>query len=294
LHSRIHTHNQLIEDFLKMSRQPPPHLSDLLHGLGDAGRLFIDQYESQKKRMQAIAGELCVTSLKVQEIQESANTRRMMGAVVGGLGIVVALAICAVLPREADINKLTTAQLIVAFAGVIALIAGQIAAFSGGIAVLIANLVEALEEITIKQTVEDLGKEFMEIIEEQKDILKDIMDMSEELEKTSSSLLTKTKSQSKESLTTAKQLKQALKRTAELTERSKQVMDVSALRSVINCIAPVIRITPNSEHGEKLRNCIRGSADQCGRTLHEFAKMRSMLTDFEDMETGRSNIQTLK
>ncbi|TNN25647.1 hypothetical protein EYF80_064222 [Liparis tanakae] len=125
----------------------------------------------------------------------------------------------------------------------------------------------------------------MEIIEEQKDILKDIIDISEELEKTSSSLITTTKAQSKESLTAAKQLRQNLKRAAEVFERSNLVLDVSTLRSVINSIAPIIRITTNSEHDEQLRNCIRDSADQCGRTLHEFTKMRSMLKDFEDMET---------
>lgn len=218
------------------SLQLTPYLSDLLQRLNETARSFIELYEDKKERMQAIASELEGLSMKVNDIQDSTNTTRIVGAVFGGLGMAgVAAAL------------LAGGSLVGEVPGKIALLGGTLALGGGSAAVLTANLTKAgIEKICLK-SVEELGKDVIEITELHKGVLEDIMKVSEEFEKNSSSLVTTTKEQAKITLSETQKLQQLLRQTAELSQ-------------------------------------IPDSAMQCVKTVREFAKMRKTLKDFEETQ----------
>ncbi|KAL3051083.1 hypothetical protein OYC64_001375 [Pagothenia borchgrevinki] len=121
-----------------------------------------------------------------------------------------------------------------------------------------------MTEKSSRDTVKDLGKEFMQIIEVQKGLLVDIKTVSEELEEKSSSLMTTTGNQAKIGLKKTEDLQQLLKQTATLSEKS--------------------RITLTAEEEAKLRDFITEAALLCKNTVLEFAEMRNTLRDYEEMQ----------
>ncbi|KAK5905573.1 hypothetical protein CgunFtcFv8_001524 [Champsocephalus gunnari] len=121
-----------------------------------------------------------------------------------------------------------------------------------------------MTEMSSRDRVNILGKEFMQIIEVQKGLLVDIKTVSEELEEKSSSLKTTTRNQAKIGLAKTEELQQLLKQTAKLSEKS--------------------RITPTAEEAAKLRDFITDSALLCENTVLEFAEMRNALRDYEEMQ----------
>lgn len=231
-------------------RQLSPHLSDPLYRLCEAGKSFIELYECKKERMQAIANELAEISKKIREMQNITDTGRMIGGALGGLGI-LALGAATYLGGAGKMTML-----------------GGAAVFSGGAtAVITANVIKTGRENISLKTVEQLGKDFMEIAELQKDVLEEIKALSEEFEEKSSSFMTRTRAQAERGLLQTEELQQLLTQTAELAE----------MRGVF--IVSITRIIPTSA---KLRNCT-DSALQCQKTLDEFTKMRNTLKDFEEM-----------
>ena len=159
----------------------------------------------------------------------------------------------------------------------------------GGGTVVAANANKAATEILSRDRVKDLGKEFMQIIELQKGLLVDIKTVSEELEERSSSLMTTTGNQAKIGLMKTEDLQQLLKQTAKLSEKSREVVDgtLNMLRQVkelLDFIITLTRITPTAEEDAKLRDLITDAALQCENTVLEFARMRNLLRDYEEMQ----------
>lgn len=252
----------------------PPHLINLLQTLSEKGRLFLKQYESKEERMQAIASELGKISKKVNELQKGANIMRLMGASCGGFGIMVSVGAAFLLAVSSTGDR--AAQMAAL---------GFTAAVGGGASVITANVFKAVEERISTETVERMGGEFMQIVEELKGVLEEIKKVSEELEEKSSSLITKTGAQAKSSLLNTNQLENILVQTAEVAERSRQALEASltmqgGVKDLLNLITQII---PTPEDAE-LRNSITGSASQCEKTVKEFAKMKETLKDFEEMQ----------
>ncbi|KAK5905572.1 hypothetical protein CgunFtcFv8_001524 [Champsocephalus gunnari] len=232
-----------------MLKQLPPRLSNLLIKLFEIGRLFIEEYESKKTRMQAIADELSGISNNLKVVQNTMNTARLHGAALGGLGVVTVGAGLA----------------IASLPGKLALcLVGSIVTGCGGKSLGKAIATKAMTEMSSRDRVNILGKEFMQIIEVQKGLLVDIKTVSEELEEKSSSLKTTTRNQAKIGLAKTEELQQLLKQTAKLSEKS--------------------RITPTAEEAAKLRDFITDSALLCENTVLEFAEMRNALRDYEEMQ----------
>ncbi|KAK5880839.1 hypothetical protein CesoFtcFv8_021706 [Champsocephalus esox] len=257
-----------------MLKQLPPQLSGLLINLCEAGRLFIEQHESKKTRMQAIADELVESSNNLKVVQNSLNKARLHGAVVEGVGVVTVGLAAAFLPAPGKLALCIT---------------GGMVAVCGVIWALTANATKAMTEIMSIIKIEDLGKEFMEIVELLKGLLVDIKTVSRELEEKSSSFMTPTRNQAKIGLTKTEELQQLLKQTAELSEKSKEVVDgtLNTLRQVKELLDFMFTLTSNTltaEEAATLRDCIADSALLCENTVLEFAKMRNALRDYEEKQ----------
>ncbi len=246
--------------------QLPTYLSDLLQRLSETGRSFIGLYEKNEHKMQDIVHKLGKISEKVKDMQKEATLARLVGATLGGLGIVLGVAALA------------------ASAGQLAAL-GCTAALAGGTAVAAVNVHKAMEEKTSIETVEKLGTEFMKITKQPRTVLEEIHEVSEEIDEKSSSLMTRTGVQAKRGLSKTKQLELLLRQTKELSKKSRDVMEVTltmqnGVRELLNFI---MRITPTCAEDEQFRDCIANSASQCETTLSDLAEMRSMLKDFEEM-----------
>lgn len=217
--------------------------------------------------MQAIVNELWKISKEVKEMQNDTNKIRTTWAGVGAFGIAAVVA-AAFLPGAGQ-----------------AVILGGSVVIGAGLTVITANVLKARKENTSIETVERLVKVFMTTVEPLKDVLKKILKVSKEFDEKSASLMTKTGAKAKRCLSETQQLQQLLSQTAEIAERCKEVMDVTlnmqrGVRELLN----FTKITPTFEDAN-LQNCITSSALQCGKTLNEFATMRNMLKDFEEIET---------
>ncbi|XP_033988264.1 uncharacterized protein LOC117483978 isoform X3 [Trematomus bernacchii] len=234
-----------------MPGQLPPQLSGLLIKLSETGRLLVEEYEGKKTRMQAIADELVWISNNFKVVQDTTKTTILHGAALGGLGVVT-VGVGLALPFLPVPGKLALC------------LAGSIVTGCGGWFVGTANATKAMTEKSSRDTVKDLGKEFMQIIEVQKGLLVDIKTVSEELEEKSSSLRTTTGNQAKIGLKKTEDLQQLLRQTATLSEKS--------------------RITLTAEEDAKLRDFITEAALLCKNTVLEFAEMRNTLRDYEEMQ----------
>ncbi|KAL3051086.1 hypothetical protein OYC64_001377 [Pagothenia borchgrevinki] len=221
--------------------------------------------------MQAIAEEFVGISNNLKGTKT--NTSSLAGAALGGLGLTVGLA-AAFLPAP---GKLALC------------LAGGIAAGCVGGTVVAANATKAATEILSRDRVKDLGEEFMQIIELLKGLLVDINKVSQELEEKSSSLMTTTGNQAKIGLAKTEKLQQLLKQTATLSEKSKEVVDgtlhtLRQMKKLLHFIFTLSRITPTADDDEKLSDFITHSALLCEKTVREFAKMRNVLRDYEEMQ----------
>ncbi|KAK5905574.1 hypothetical protein CgunFtcFv8_001525 [Champsocephalus gunnari] len=256
-----------------MPKQLPPHPSGLVHKLCEAGRLFIEQYESKKPRMQAIADELVGISNRSRGVQNTANTSRL-GAVVEVLGVVTVGLAAAFVPAPVKLALC---------------LAGGMVAVCGAGTVVAANATKAATDILSRDRVKDLGKEFMEIIKLLKGLLVDIKTVSEELEEKSSSLITPTRNQAKIGLAKTEELQQLVKQTAELSEKSREVVDwtlhtLRQVKKLLDFIFTLTRITPTADDDATLRDFIAHSAQRCEKTVLEFSKMRNALRDYEEKQ----------
>lgn len=247
----------------------PPNLVYLLNTLSEKGSLFLRQYERKETRMQAIASELGKISEKVKGQLKGANKLRVMGAACGGFGMMLGVGAAFSLGVSAD-RAATMAAL------------GFTAAVGGGASVIAANVFKAAEERVSAETVEKLGREFIQIVEELKGVLEEIKTVSEQLEKASSSLMTKTGAQAKRGLLNTNKLENYLAQTTEVAERSRQALETFlTMQGGVKDLLNLLQIIPTTEDAE-LRNRITDSASQCEKTVKDFAKMKETLMDFEE------------
>lgn len=249
----------------------PSHLLPLLNRLSETGKLFIEVHKSREERMQAIACELAETSEVVVEMQKDINATKKLWVAVGGLGL--ALGVGAAFLSGEGAMKMA--------------VIGAAAAFVGGAGIVKENATKEQKERASVETVAKLGKEFMAIINLLMDFVKEIKVAAEELNEKSSCLRSTTGSQAKAILSTTTHLQKLFKLTADLSKKSKHVTDVSQttmgqMRNLLDLITNMTRIAPTLEADTKLRNMIRGSAEQCEKTIGEFTMMRSTLADFEE------------
>lgn len=254
----------------------PLHLADLINRLSEAGKLFIELYIDKKERMRAVASELEAIATKVTTIQSDANSGRIFGAVLGGLGVVGFAAALLAGGLSTDAGKL-------------GLLAGGLAMTGGAGSIVTVNAVKAEAEKISLKTVEELVKEFMTIIELQKAVLEEVKHVSEELHRQSSALMTTTAEQAHKSLQRTERLQRLLRPLGQLAKQSSELISANGTAltratEVLNIVITLAQITPTHEEDEKLRRCITDCASQCGKTVAQFAKMRNVLRDFEGMQ----------
>ncbi|TDH02489.1 hypothetical protein EPR50_G00173690 [Perca flavescens] len=123
--------------------------------------------------------------------------------------------------------------------------------------------------------VEELGKEFMEMVEPLKKDLEEIKRTCEKLEQRSAEL------QAGITLTDMEEFQRSLTRVSELAGRSRVVLSASAiLMSSIDVLLLLIRVTATPEDDDKLRNSIIQSADCFQMIIGDCEKMKEELKDF--------------
>lgn len=232
-----------------MSRELPSHLSVPLMRLCETALSFVALHEDNEKRTQAIVQELKEISDKVKELQDETFRTSAIWTGVGGLGAgsgLLTAFFAGVAATGEGAGRMATLA-----AGGLSLVAAGSAAIAGA-TVIKANAKKAAAEKESMRTVEQLGKEFMNIVEQQKKSLKEIKQVSDELCENSSILMTTAGAQAKTALSEMEELQRLLRRIFKPPE------DLNA------------------------RNFISELVRQCEKTVDEVAKIKSKLKEFEE------------
>lgn len=243
----------------------PPYLSELKDKLAEEGTSFIQQFSSSEPRMRQIVEELLEISNYIKKMQRKTDTVRYYGAYAGGglTGLVMVASIVAA-PFTAG---------------------ASIAAIGAAAAVVAANITKRMSESGSTKKVEELGKEFMAIVEPMKKNLEEIKTTCEKLEKKSA------ETQAENSLTDVEELQRFLRRVSELKEKSAGVLAESvsvlyAISQLLILIVSIFRVTATCENDKQLEEAIIQSADQSQKVVEEFNEMRNELGEFtERIET---------
>lgn len=232
-----------------MSRELPSHLSVPLKRLCETALSFVALHEDNEKRTQAIVQELKEISDKVKELQDETFRTSAIWTGLGGLGAgsgLLTAFFAGVAATGEGAGRMATLA-----AGGLSLVAAGSAAIAGA-TVIKANAKKAAAEKESMRTVEQLGKEFMNIVEQQKKSLKEIKQVSDELCENSSILMTTAGAQAKTALSEMEELQRLLRRIFKPPE------DLNA------------------------RNFISELVRQCEKTVDEVAKIKSKLKAFEE------------
>ncbi|KAL7376104.1 hypothetical protein ABVT39_001118 [Epinephelus coioides] len=227
---------------------------------------FISAFDVSEPRMRQIVGEFHKIVDEVKKMQEKTDEQRRAGAFVGGVGVGVGLGLMI---------------LAAPFTGGASLLAaGGLAAGAGGAAVVVeANLTKKKEENKSVHKVEELGKEFMEIVEPLKNNLEEIKRTCEELKTPSM------KVQAAVTLSDMEDFQRMLTEVSELAETSGEVLGVAVavmaeMRDLLVLIVSVFRVTATPEEDQQLRDSIIQSADQCQKVVNRFEQMKVELRHF--------------
>lgn len=244
------------------SKQLPPNLSELMDKLTEEAALFIQQFSTSEPRMREIVEEFLRISNKIKDMQWKMDTVRNVGAVTGGAALVIGAAIVAA-----------------PFTGGMSLPFG--AAAIGGVAVVAANIRKMMSESGSAKKVEELGKEFMAIVEPMKKNLEEIKMTCEKLEEKSA------EAQAENSLTDVEELQRCLRQVSELKEKSAGVLTESvsvlyAINQLLILIVSIFRVTATPENDKRLEEAIIQSADQSQKVVNELYEMRNELGDFTE------------
>lgn len=244
------------------SKQLPPNLSELMDKLSEEAALFIQQFSTSEPRMREIVEEFLRISNKIKDMQWKMDTVRNVGAVTGGAALVIGAAIVAA-----------------PFTGGMSLPFG--AAAIGGVAVVAANIRKMMSESGSAKKVEELGKEFMAIVEPMKKNLEEIKMTCEKLEEKSA------EAQAENSLTDVEELQRCLRQVSELKEKSAGVLTESvsvlyAINQLLILIVSIFRVTATPENDKRLEEAIIQSADQSQKVVNELYEMRNELGDFTE------------
>lgn len=244
------------------SKQLPPNLSELMDKLTEEAALFIQQFSTSEPRMREIVEEFLRISNKIKDMQWKMDTVRNVGAVTGGAALVIGAAIVAA-----------------PFTGGMSLPFG--AAAIGGVAVVAANIRKMMSESGSAKKVEELGKEFMAIVEPMKKNLEEIKMTCEKLEEKSA------EAQAENSLTDVEELQRCLRQVSELKEKSAGVLTESVsvlyvINQLLILIVSIFRVTATPENDKRLEEAIIQSADQSQKVVNELYEMRNELGDFTE------------
>ncbi|XP_035863923.1 uncharacterized protein LOC118496403 [Sander lucioperca] len=255
----------------RLNKDFPPNLSELMHTFITHATSFIRKFASSEHRMRQIAGEFREISDEVRKMQKTTDKVRTAGAVAGGVGIGAVIGI-ALLVLAAPFTGGASLSAV----GPLAVAA---AAAGGGAVVVGVNVTKTMKENGSVKKVEELGKEFMEIVEPLKYNLEKIKKTCEKLEQRSAEL------QAEKTLTDMEEFQRILTRVTELAGRSEEVLSAAAiLMSVIGdlllLIVKVFRLNATPEEHEKLGNSIIQSADHCQKVVKDFDEMKKELKDF--------------
>eukprot|EP00064_Thunnus_orientalis_P023681 superscaffoldBa00009210_g23935 len=204
------------------------------------------------RRFQEIAAE-------VRKNQETTDGVRTRGAVVGGVGLLALLA--------------------APFTVVVSLVVAAGTAAVGGSFVVGANISKMMKENGSAKKVEELGKEFMEIVEPLKNELQEIKTTCEKLEQRS------TEAQADNTLSNVEEFQTILRRVSELKKKSEGILVVvlegmGTIGKMVTLLLRVFRVTATPEEDKKLRDSILQSADQSHTVVDEFDKMKNELGNF--------------
>lgn len=243
------------------SKDLPPDLSELMNKLIEHAASFTLQFDSSEPRMREIVEAFQKISEKVKGMQQTTDKVRTIGVATGVAAIVA----------------IGTSILAVPFTGGTSLAVG--AALSGGFTVVGANVTKMWLESGNAQEAENLGKEFMAMIEPVKETLEEIKMTCEELEKKSA------EAQAENALTDMEEFQRILRRVSELKTKSRGALNSSSLvlnvmNQLLVLIVAIIRFTATPEQDLKLREAIIQSADQCQKVVNEFDEMKKELTEF--------------
>ncbi|XP_030601556.1 uncharacterized protein LOC115791576 [Archocentrus centrarchus] len=240
------------------SKDLPPNLSELMNKLIEVAASFIQQFDNSEPRMREIVEKFQKISEQVKGMQLNTDQVRQIGAFIAAAATGVLV-------------------FAVPFTGGMSLAAG--AAAGGVVAVFGANGTKMWSESGSAKEVEELGTEFMAMVEPVKKNLEEIKMTCEELERKSAEAL------AKNTLTDMEEFQRILRRVSELKQKSKGVL--SSFLSVLNVIdkllviiLSIIKVTASPEQDEKLRDAIIQSADQCQKVVNEFEEMKKELIDF--------------
>ncbi|XP_039635500.1 uncharacterized protein LOC120545317 [Perca fluviatilis] len=151
------------------SKDLPPDLSEFMVKLKEHAASFIREFDSSEHRMTQIVGEFREIADKFQKRQERTGTVRTAGTVAGGVGI----------------GLLFLAAPLTGGASLVAAAAGVAATAGGGAVLYGVNETKTRKEIESAKKEEELGKDFMMIVERMKKDLEEIKKMCEKLEQRS-------------------------------------------------------------------------------------------------------------
>ncbi|XP_044189110.1 uncharacterized protein LOC122968169 [Thunnus albacares] len=258
----------------RWSKDMPPDLSELMNKLTEHAASFIRLFDNDKPKMRHIVRRFQEIAAEVREMQETTDGVRTAGAVGGGVGVGVGLLALVAAPFTGG------ASLVVA-AGA----AGTAAAVGGAATVVGANISKTMKEKGSAEKVEELGKEFMEIVEPLKNKLQEIKTTCEKLEQRSTEALTDN------TLSDVREFHMILGRVSKLKEKSEDILVIvlegmGIIHNLILFLLRVFRVTATPEEDKKLRDSILQSADQCQKVVNEFDKMKNELGNFtESKET---------
>ncbi|XP_039635483.1 uncharacterized protein LOC120545307 [Perca fluviatilis] len=238
---------------------------------------FIREFDSREQKMRQIIREFRKIADEVRKMQETTDEVRRVGTGVlgvtalgtplgllaGGAGVVAAestaLALAAGGARVAAAGAAGAAG-----AAVIAAVGTIGAGLAAGSAILVAgvNVTKGrLESVSINK-VEELGKDFMEMVEPLKKNLKEIKRTCEKLEKRSTELQT--------GITLI-----------DMLEFQRSLSEL-VRRGVLSAMWNIFTITATPEEDRKLTDSIIQSADRCQKVIDELEKMKEELKDFTE------------
>ncbi|XP_039634611.1 uncharacterized protein LOC120544724 [Perca fluviatilis] len=283
----------------RRSRDFPPDFSELMNTLKNHAASFIREFGSREQKMREIVREFREISDGVRKMQEITDRVRTVGAVTGGVGIglsvlaalftggvslAVVLLVAAAGGAVTGAGGIGLSFLAAMFTGGVSLAVVPLAAVAGGAAaagkgvVFAVNVTKRMKETGSAKKVEELGKEFMEIVEPLKKDLEEIKRTCEKLEERSAG------DQAGITLRDMEGLQRILTRVSELAERSEEVVFVTAtLMGIIRCLilllVTIFRVTATPEEDKKLRNSIIQSAVRCQEVVVKFDQMKKELKD---------------
>ncbi|XP_039635499.1 uncharacterized protein LOC120545316 [Perca fluviatilis] len=199
---------------IRGGREEPPDLSELINKLKELAASFLREFDSSEYRMTQIVRELRKITAEDRMLQERTDRERIAGYVTAALGLGL-LVLAAPLKGEASLAAAT---------------AGAVATAGGGGVILNVNETKTMKEIERAKKIEELGKEFMEIVEPLKKDLEEIKRTCEKLEERSAEL------QAEKTLTDMEDFQRILRRVSE-DKRGKEipVMDYLCSRMVDDC-----------------------------------------------------------